>query len=108
MSQPTPTIFPCDIETNLQDLGVQPGWFVRYGCCSIWFEVLQVFQNSVVCVARDPAKGTELALVGEFYSAINEFCDGNQGHYRHWIDKDRRKSFRDKFFPESDKIVTQY
>ncbi|HHH9443057.1 TPA: hypothetical protein ACP32N_005045 [Pseudomonas aeruginosa] len=104
MTQPT-SIIKCEKSTDLHQLGVAPGWYVRYACCSIWFEVTHVFEGMVLCVARDPKKGTELAHVGDFYSAINEFCTGKPGGGAHWIAADRAKNFYDKFFPEPDKIV---
>ena len=85
-------------------LGVQPGWFVRFGSCSIWFEVIDVFTDRMVeCVARDPRKGTELVSIGNFFSSITAFATACPGGS--WISKDRKKSFYDKFYPELDRIV---
>lgn len=101
----TATITRCTSETDLKQLGVQPGWFVRFACCSIWQEITYVADGWVQCVARDPAKGKDLAFIGDHYSAIDVLADRNPGQYERWIDKDRRKSFFDKFHPERDNIV---
>lgn len=101
----TATIIRCDAKTDLAALGVKPGWFVRFACCTIWFEVLYVADRWVQCVARDPKKGTDMAFVGDHYSAINDLCDSSPGPYASWIDKERRKSFFDKFYPERENIV---
>ncbi len=90
-------------DTN-QELGVQPGWYVRHACCSIWLEVVAVYSGSVLCVSRDPKKVTDYVSIGDRYSSINEFCTG-QPAGRQWIAKDRTKSFYDKFSPEVDRIV---
>lgn len=96
------------IQPNTSDtttaLGVEPGWYVRHACCSIWFEVVHVTERWVTCVSRDPKKGTELVSIGDNYSSINEFCTGRPSGLR-WISKDRAKSFYDKFFPEVDRII---
>lgn len=105
MSQVQASIIKCDKNTDLQEIGVQPGWFVRYSCCLIWFEVLHVYERSVICVARDPKKRTEFAFIGDSYSSINEFSTGKPGRGSHWIAAERSKSYLDKFFPERDKIV---
>ena len=89
---------------TISEIGVQPGWFVRYGDCSIWFEVIRVYENAVVCVHRDPARKTEYLSMGTHFSAINEFEPEAPAHSR-WIAADRRKSFYDKFYPEIDRIT---
>lgn len=94
--QPNPTDTPAT-------LGVQPGWYVRHACCSIWFEVVAVHGDWVSCVARDPKRGTQLVSIGSNYASINEFCTGQPAGLR-WIANGRAKSFYDKFFPELDQI----
>lgn len=87
-------------------LGVQPGWYVRHACCSIWFEVEYVMSDRwIVCVARDPKKRTTLVTIGDNYSSVNEFCTAKPKGLS-WISKGRLKSFYDKFFPEKDRIVS--
>ncbi len=94
---PTPNDTP-------ESLGVQPGWFVRHGSCSIWFEVIDVVAGRwVTCVARDPKKGTEMVSIGNFFSSITAFATACPGGS--WIAKYRKKSFYDKFYPELDRIV---
>ncbi|MBK3919946.1 hypothetical protein EGJ28_16195 [Stutzerimonas xanthomarina] len=95
---------PISNDTNLLDLGVEPGWFVRFGGCSIWFEIGAVWADMVSCAARDPKHLTVLATVGDYYSAIDHVCQELPASER-WIKLDRTKSFYDKFYPERDKIL---
>jgi|AZIJ01.1.fsa_nt_gi hypothetical protein len=88
---------------DLNALGVQPGWFARYGSCSIWFEVLWVSSNMVGVVARDPKKGTDIFSVGRHFSALARVTDTRPKH-ENWIAADRMKNFRDKFYPNDGKI----
>lgn len=90
---------------TLEGLQVEPGWYVRSACCSIWCEVVSVVGSWVVCVARDPRKGTDMVSIGDNYSSVNEFCIGKPSGLR-WIAADRTKSFYDKFFPEIHRIVS--
>lgn len=84
--------------TYFKKWGVKPGWFVRHGTCSIWFEIIDVFDNSLTCVARDPKKGTEYCMLGDFYGAIDEVTDTLPDGS--WIKANREKNFYDKFNPE--------
>ncbi|HCF2447008.1 TPA: hypothetical protein NIA45_004676 [Pseudomonas aeruginosa] len=101
------TIIKIEKDTNLVALGVQPGWFARSACCMIWQEVQSVHERFLIVAARDPKKGTELVMVGDFYSAINDVASSLSRHDQ-WIklvDGVRSKSFHDKFFPELDKLI---
>jgi len=91
---------------TLSEIGIQPGWFVRYGSCSIWFEVLDVFDTAVSCVHRDPLRKKDFLQMGSHFSAINELSPRAPAGSR-WIAADRSKSFFNKFYPERDKIVTE-
>ncbi|MGP0171306.1 hypothetical protein ACSVIJ_05410 [Pseudomonas sp. NCHU5208] len=90
--------------TNLIDLGVKPGWFVRKGACSIWQEVKDVWDTWLTCAARDPKQITDHGHVGNAFSAIDEVCEVPPLNSS-WITLKRRKSFYDKFHPELDKIT---
>lgn len=90
---------------TLAEIGVQPGWFCRHSGCSIWFEIITVFDNAVVCVSRDPKKRTEYARHGEGWSAIWELSEEQpEGSV---IFKDRKKNFYDKFHPEPENIINR-
>ena len=101
------TIFKIEKDSNLVSLGVQPGWFARSACCSIWQEVQSVHERFLIVAARDPKKGTELVMVGDFYSALNDVASSLTRHDQ-WIkvvEGVRSKSFHDKFYPELDKLI---
>lgn len=102
---PVRFIQPAPIDTPAS-LGVEPGWYVRHACCSIWFEVIGVYGDWVSCVSRDPKRGKVLVSIGSNYSSVNEFCTARPVGLR-WIASDRAKSFYDKFFPELDNIQRQ-
>jgi hypothetical protein len=91
-------------DSNLIELGITPKMYVRYGDCSIWFEVLKVYKDFVICASRDPKRKTEMAMIGAYFSAINEFAQTME-KYDRFINVDRTKSFYDKFYPEIDKII---
>lgn len=63
-----------------------------------------MYERAVLCVSRDPKKGTEHVSIGDSYASINEFSAGLPAGNR-WIARDRTKSFYDKFFPEVDRII---
>lgn len=105
MTSPNQQHLPVHVgkNANLLELGVEPGWFVRFGGCSIWFEIDAVWPDMVACAARDPKRVTTLATVGEYYSAIDFVCQELPSTER-WVKLDRTKSFFDKFFPEQNEI----
>lgn len=84
---------------SLQEIGVQPGWFCKHGSCSIWFQVLRVYDGMLVCIARDPAKGTELVLHGPNYTRVDWLCPSLPvGDVI--VAEPRAKNFFDKFYRE--------
>lgn len=102
-----PNFFNSDDMHNktLADIGVEPGWYCRHSGCSIWFEVLDVSGNALTCVARDPRQpGSTRVVHNGLWSGLWALADGRPDAY-HWIDRNRRKSFFDKFHPERDKII---
>ena len=40
-------------KVDLVEVGVKPGWFLRAGCCTIWFEIEAVYSSGVVAASRD-------------------------------------------------------
>lgn len=84
---------------SLHEIGVQPGWFCRHSSCSIWFEVLRVYDDMLVCVARGASKGTELVLHGPKYTRLDWLCPTLPvGEVI--LAEPRAKNFVDKFYPE--------
>lgn len=95
---------------SLEQIGVQPGWFVRSAACSIWLEVQRVHGSHITCSARDPSKLTTMVSQGLHYSGIDQLSDGSPDGQ--WIAGDgspakpRTKNFADKHHPEPHSIVT--
>lgn len=89
MATPLPSVIRVEANTNLKQIGVQPGWFVRAGSCSIWFEVQHVYDKAILVAARDPRRVSDVVSVGNFFSAINEVSSVAPPH-SHWIKLDRK------------------
>ena len=89
MATPLPSVIRVEAKTNLKQIGVQPGWFVRAGSCSIWFEVQHVYDKAILVAARDPRRASDVVSVGNFFSAINEVSSVAPPH-SHWIKLDRK------------------
>lgn len=96
---------PADHTKTLRQIGVQPGWFCQHGSCSIWVEVLRVFDDSLTCVARNPRKGTEFVFHTNMHGGTSAFSPEKPDG--HWIDRDRKKNFYDKFHPEVKNVIPQ-
>lgn len=94
-----------DKNKTLLEIGVKPGWFCRHSGCSIWFEILTVYDTAVSCVSRGPDKGTSYVRHGQGWGAISELSENKPvGNY---ILKDRTKNFYDKFYP-NDSVVRSH
>jgi hypothetical protein len=104
--QDTPTgRVPADHSKTLAQIGVRPGWFCRHSSCSIWVEVLQVFDDCIICVARDPSKAKDHVFHKSSHTWVDAFCPGKPAG--NWIDRDRKKNFYDKFHPEVNNVIPQ-
>lgn len=62
--QTYPRVIRVEANTNLKQIGVQPGWFVRAGSCSIWFEVQHVYDKAILVATRDPRRVSDVVSVG--------------------------------------------
>jgi hypothetical protein len=93
-------LFDVTEDTNLIELGVQPGWFVQHGPTSIWFEIEHVFEEMVICAPRDPGKRKTIPMVGNRFTSIKRVAS-EPPEPSDWISLDRSKSFLDKAYPEA-------
>jgi len=92
---------------TLAELGVKPGWFCQHSGCSIWVEVLEVWDNMLLVVARRPADQTDLVTHHPSrYSGIWTLSDElPNGYWIRGVGLNRRKNFYDKFHPELTRII---
>ncbi|MBK6616310.1 hypothetical protein [Ottowia sp.] len=89
---------------TLAEIGVQPGWFCRHGTCSIWLEVLRVFEDMLVCVSRSPAKGTDLVMHSRTYAGL-DWLSASMPVGSVILAEPRAKNFFDKFYPEREAMA---
>lgn len=95
---------------SLAEAGVTRGWFCRYGGCSIWFEVVDVFDDMLKCTGRSAREGTNLVIHSSRngYRGVSEVCDSLAEVMRNGaviLSEPRAKNFVDKFNKEPEAVA---
>lgn len=90
----------------IDNIKVEEGMFCQYGGCSIWFEILHVYDGALSVSSRNPSKQTE--YIGNYHINSPMFKLSKELPTGNWITghgKGRKKNFYDKFYPELNKII---